>query len=595
MAVSETVFGFDQISANNPQYTAAQTLAWLWQTLRRNDGVAQDLDLALAVTSDGLGNVLTQNGAAFLSGRSYVLSGGPQTTAMTPAPASGFQTSYAIVVRFVTATAVGTITSIAGSTIANPGPPVNPSIVAATDILLAYVKAVNTAGTIVYTVTDARTFCGIGPAGIDTFYGHSALSLQYASTGSGFTAVGFEALKIASTTSPSTAFGYRALLSLTTGVRNTAIGYQSLMALTTGTNNTAIGNSALAATTTGVFNTAVGTNALTLNTIGTQNTAIGSSSLAANTTGGFNTAVGYLSLTANTTGQDNAAVGTGALQSNTTGVQNTGIGSGSLSANTVGTNNTAIGYRSLAANTTGIQNTAVANSALAANTGGIQNTAVGDSALAANTIGTSGTAIGSSALVSNTTGTNNTAVGAASLNTNTTGSNNTGIGFNAISTTATSGNQITLGNSSVTILRAQVTIITALSDARDKRDINNLPDMLALIRAVKPVTFRWDMRERYATKDDAGQILRDENGCPIYDGVSDGTLADEHETLGVISQDLKALQESFNMPYLNLVHDENPNRLEATPGHLLLPAIKAIQELADRVDALTHKVNRLIG
>ena len=63
---------------DNPQYTSNQQLNWLWQALRRNDGVLQDLDLALAVTSDGVGNALTQNGVAFLTGRSYVLSGGPQ-------------------------------------------------------------------------------------------------------------------------------------------------------------------------------------------------------------------------------------------------------------------------------------------------------------------------------------------------------------------------------------------------------------------------------------------------------------------------------------------------------------------------------------
>src|SRR6185369_10485587 len=116
---------------------------------------------ALAVTSDGLGNVLTQNGVCYLSGRSYKLTGGPSTTTLTPAPASGFRTAYAVVVRFTPAALTGTVTIIAGSTIANPGPAVNPSIVAATDVLLAYVLAVNTGGTIVWTVTDARAFANI--------------------------------------------------------------------------------------------------------------------------------------------------------------------------------------------------------------------------------------------------------------------------------------------------------------------------------------------------------------------------------------------------------------------------------------------------
>src|SRR6478609_7581692 len=631
MAATETVFAFDAISANNPQYTSNQLLNWAWQLLRRNDGVAQDLDLALAVTADGIGNALTQNGAAFLTGRSYLMSGGPVTTALSPAPASGFQTAYAVVVRFTSATATGAIVAIAGSTIANPGPAVNPSIVAATDVLLAYIKAVNTAGTIVYTVTDARTFAGIGPAGQDTFYGKSALSLQYTSTGIGFTAVGFEALTNASTTVPSTGIGFRSLKALTTGAQNTAVGYESLTALTTGTGNTAMGYQALKASTTGVGNTAVGYLALTAATTaisntaigyvalqslttgientavgraalsslttGTDNTAVGRSALAALTTSigstavgssagaaatgaGIVTAVGYQALQANTTPVSNTAVGFQALKSNTTGARNTGIGYQTLTTLTTGSDNLAVGYQALQ-NSTGSRDTAIGSNALSTNSTGSDNTSIGANSLGVNTTGVDNTAVGSSALVANTTAIQNTAVGSGSLASTTTGVNNTGLGFGAVSTSATASNQITLGNASVTIIRAQVTTITALSDERDKRDINPLPEMLPLIRAIPTVTFRWDPRERYATKGQDGQVKRDEDGYPIYDKKPNGSLADTHATLGVISQQLKKVQEEFNMPYLNLVEESNPNRLEATPANLLLPLIKAVQELAD--------------
>lgn len=163
MAVTETVFAFDTISAGNPSYNAADELDWMWQWMNRRNGVFLALDSSLAVTADGVGNVLTQNGVCALNGRTYKLAGGPQTTALTPLPASGFRTAYAVVVRFTAASATGTVVTIAGSTIANPGPAVNPSIVSATDVLLAYVLAVNTAGTIAYTVTDARYGVGILP------------------------------------------------------------------------------------------------------------------------------------------------------------------------------------------------------------------------------------------------------------------------------------------------------------------------------------------------------------------------------------------------------------------------------------------------
>ena len=64
---------------------------------------------------------------------------------------------------------------------------------------------------------------------------------------------------------------------------------------------------------------------------------------------------------------------------------------------------------------------------------------------------------------------------------------------------------------------------------------------------------------------------------------------------GRLSQELQALQEKYKMPWLDLVYDENPNRIEAKPGHLLLPAIKAIQELAGMVETLTKQVRELRG
>lgn len=155
---TETVYAFDAISANNPQYTSADQIDWMWQWQKRANGVFGGLDSALIVTSDGIGGVNVASGVCALGGRTYKLSSGPVNKVMTPLPASGFRTAYAIVVRFTVGTATGTIVPIAGSTIANPGPAVNPSIVSATDTLLAYVLAVNTAGTIVYTVTDARTY-----------------------------------------------------------------------------------------------------------------------------------------------------------------------------------------------------------------------------------------------------------------------------------------------------------------------------------------------------------------------------------------------------------------------------------------------------
>ena len=52
-----------------------------------------------------------------------------------------------------------------------------------------------------------------------------------------------------------------------------------------------------------------------------------------------------------------------------------------------------------------------------------------------------------------------------------------------------------------------------------------------------------------------------------------------------------SFREKYNIKeWLQLVVDENPNRLEATPGKLLPIIIKAIQQLADKIDELNQKL-----
>ena len=46
------------------------------------------------------------------------------------------------------------------------------------------------------------------------------------------------------------------------------------------------------------------------------------------------------------------------------------------------------------------------------------------------------------------------------------------------------------------------------------------------------------------------------------------------------------------MEYLNLVYESNPNKLEATPGNILVPLIKAVQELSLKVKQLEAQINK---
>jgi hypothetical protein len=234
-----------------------------------------------------------------------------------------------------------------------------------------------------------------------------------------------------------------------------------------------------------------------------------------------------------------------------------------------------MGALALTANTTGINNTAVGYQALASNTIGSGSAAFGHQALRNNTTGNFNVAMGALALTANTSGTNNTTIGYNAGSAVTTGTNLTIIGFNAAASSATATNEITLGNASITTLRCQVTTITALSDFRDKTDINDIQVGLSFVEKLRPVTFKWDRREWYS------------------DGNKDGSKKDNIIQVGFIAQELKALQEETGTEYLKLVYESNPDKLEATPGNLMTPLIKAVQELSLKVKTLEAKVQAL--
>jgi hypothetical protein len=163
-----------------------------------------------------------------------------------------------------------------------------------------------------------------------------------------------------------------------------------------------------------------------------------------------------------------------------------------------------------------------------------------------------------------TSGANNTFIGKyagwSPLST-ITGSNNICIGNLSNTAASTSSNSVTLGNTAITALRCAVTSITSLSDARDKKEVEDLNVGLEFIDGLRPVKFVWEDREENGKHD----------------------IAD----FGFIAQDLKAAEEAVEMAdVLKLVYDENPEKLEASYGKLIPILVKAIQELSAEVKAL---------
>jgi hypothetical protein len=135
----------------------------------------------------------------------------------------------------------------------------------------------------------------------------------------------------------------------------------------------------------------------------------------------------------------------------------------------------------------------------------------------------------------------------------------------------------------MTVIRAAVTTITALSDVRDKCDIATLNTGMDFLRQVRPVTFTWNMR-------DGGKVGAKETGF--------------------IAQELReVLDASAIRPWLSdlVISNDDDSRLEASPGKLLPLMIRALQELensnqaleqanqalAQRVTALEQQVTQL--
>jgi hypothetical protein len=205
-------------------------------------------------------------------------------------------------------------------------------------------------------------------------------------------------------------------------------------------------------------------------------------------------------------------------------------------------------------------------------TGGNSNVVMGPQAGNFITTGVNSVVIGANAGQAVTTTSQNTWVGALSgINLN--GNNNTGLGYNAgvqvsaqtyTNTTSLGANAIpgqngdfTLGDVNVTRLRCQQTSITAISDARFKKNIEPLDIPDGFLDEVQIVVYEW-----------------------ITEGMPQGPQ------VGVIAQQLDEIQTKYGCEWLGLVSKTNPDRWEATPGKLLFLLIQRVQRQEQRLQRI---------
>jgi hypothetical protein len=398
---------------------------------------------------------------------------------------------------------------------------------------------------------------------------------------------------------------------------NTCVGSLNFSSNTTGFRNTAVGHACFEFNTIGNYNTAVGAVALRSNTIGDGNSSIGHAALGFNTAGSSNTAVGAASLALNTTGSFNTALGNSALLNSTTANSNTAVGSSALQ-NSSGAENTAIGGNASASNTIGYRNTAVGGNALQLTTTGYDNTAVGHSASIQNITGHSNTSVGISALNNNTTANLNTAIGSECLSVATNFSNCSGIGYAA---QVTGANQVQLGNASTTTYAYGA--VQDRSDIRDKADVRDTELGLEFVNALRPVDFKWDMREDYrpeapapvikptdlkedATEEEKAKYAQELAAYNAYKVELDKWLEDvklaniTHDGSkkrnrfhhGLIAQEVKAVLDAKGIDFGGFQdHSVKGGDDVLSIGYveLIAPMLKAIQELSAEVAALKAK------
>ena len=313
---------------------------------------------------------------------------------------------------------------------------------------------------------------------------------------------------------------------------------------------------------------------------GNQNTVVGNEAGNALTTGDFNAFFGYQAGDLFTTGGATTFIGTKAGNRTTGSVNdNSAFGGFALFFNTTGNGGTAVGRSCLAQNTTGIYNTAVGAFTLDANTTANQSTAMGAFALSAAS-GSGNVAFGYNAGGAVTSGTNNIFLGLEAGLSGSPGGNIT-----------TASNEIGLGDERITAANIQVDW-TVASDQRDKTDFTALDLGLDFVKALAPVTYKWDKRSKYGDKSADDYDLNAQT--------PDGTHKEDWLDIGFKAQEVQALEEAAGYTTaakknLTVSTTSDGKQMGLQYSKFVPILVKAIQELSAKNDALVARITTLEG
>ena len=409
----------------------------------------------------------------------------------------------------------------------------------------------------------------VSGAAENTFIGFEAGSNLGSADNDGNTSIGFKALNGGSETHANNTAQY-----------NTAIGAEAYGGATvadfTATSGVCIGYEAGKNITTGSSNVLIGKSAGDSITTGEQNVGIGTEALGVLGTGKFETAVGYYALShvagTNAAGSLNAAFGYQAGKFVSSGRLNTFLGAysgvGITGTRLTGNNNTGVGYYTLYK----IQGSADSNAVF------------GGAAAQELTTGSLNTFLGSKAGENVVTGSNNICVG---FHTETSATDvnyeiviGAGVdGSNAFTGGGTETCRIGRASDYISVDFGENATWSHSSDKRIKKDINDNKLGLEFINELRTVTYKKKAPSEYPT------FFKGYNPNEIKRKNSD------KKYYGFIAQEVKEAMKSVGNEDFTMWNEEEDSMQTLSETSLIVPLVKAIQELSKEITELKRRIN----
>ena len=260
---------------------------------------------------------------------------------------------------------------------------------------------------------------------------------------------------------------------------------------------------------------------------------------------------------------------------------NIAIGQGAMcgSASTEAQENIAIGRNAMDAITTGCMNVAIGCNAFGAGTTGCKNISIGGAHNGSVVTGSNNIAIGPNAGYGVTSASNTVMIGLDA-------------GYNGELNLNDSGqsNKLALGNPNFTHYYAHGSFSDP-SDCRDKSDVKNLDLGLGFIKALRPVYFKWDRRAWYEPYNIWSE---EEHRDSFMSYKTDGSKKQDQWEVGLLAQEvLEAEKEYTEVRQTEASEDDgifckgtDRGTYKLTHAYLIMPLIKAVQELSAKVEKL---------